>query len=55
MTEDPGRDGAVDRAEDADGDVPPPPVTFWIMIVLAVLYLGWRLIQGIIWVVERVV
>lgn len=25
------------------------PWTFKIMIVLVVLYLGWRLVQGIIW------
>ncbi len=25
------------------------PFTFKLMIALAVLYLGWRLIQGIVW------
>lgn len=28
------------------------PFTFKLMVVLAVLYLGWRLIQGIVWLVE---
>lgn len=31
------------------------PFTFKLMIVLTVLYLGWRLVQGIIWLVERIV
>ena len=30
------------------------PWSFKIMIALAVLYLGWRLVQGIVWVVQRV-
>jgi hypothetical protein len=29
------------------------PFSFKLMIVLTVLYLGWRLIQGIVWLVER--
>ncbi|MGH8913661.1 MAG: hypothetical protein ACRDZM_04000 [Acidimicrobiia bacterium] len=46
----PGRDG---EAEEADDDVK-PPFSFKLMIVLTVIYLGWRLIQGIVWVVEKV-
>lgn len=38
---------------DTDQDVGRPPITFWIMIVLAVLYLGWRLVQGIVWLIDR--
>lgn len=30
------------------------PFSFKLMVVLAVLYLGWRLVQGIVWVVERI-
>jgi len=30
------------------------PFSFKLMVVLAVLYLGWRLVQGIIWLVERI-
>lgn len=30
------------------------PFTFKLMIVLTVLYLGWRLVQGIIWVIEQI-
>lgn len=29
------------------------PFSFKLMVVAAVLYLGWRLVQGIVWVVER--
>jgi hypothetical protein len=36
-------------------EVERPPITFWIMIGLAVLYLGWRLVQGIIWLIDRIV
>lgn len=30
------------------------PFSFKLMIVLTVLYLGWRLIQGIIWLIDKV-
>lgn len=30
------------------------PFTFKLMIALTVLYLGWRLVQGVIWVVDRI-
>ncbi len=29
------------------------PFSFKLMVILAVLYLGWRLVQGIVWVIER--
>lgn len=29
------------------------PFSFRLMIVLVVIYLGWRLVQGIIWLVDR--
>ncbi len=31
----------------------PTPFSFKLMIVLAVIYLGWRLVQGIVWLVQR--
>lgn len=40
--------------QDPDDRVPPAPWSFKIMVALAVLYLAWRLIQGIVWVVERI-
>lgn len=30
------------------------PFSFKLMVALATLYLGWRLVQGVIWVVERI-
>jgi hypothetical protein len=39
--------------EGAD-EYPPTPFSFKFMIGLAVLYLGWRLIQGLVWLWERI-
>jgi hypothetical protein len=40
---------------------PPPegeeikaPFSFKLMVVLAVIYLGWRLIQGIVWLIGQI-
>jgi hypothetical protein len=38
---------------DPDDRVPPAPWSFRIMVALAVLYLGWRLVEGVIWVVGK--
>ena len=40
------------RRSDVD-EAPPAPWSFKIMVVLAVAYLGWRLVQGVVWLVER--
>jgi len=29
------------------------PLSFKLMVALTVIYLGWRLIQGIVWLFER--
>lgn len=29
------------------------PWHFWLLVIGVVLYLGWRLIEGIVWVVQR--
>lgn len=29
------------------------PFSFKLMVVLIVLYLGWRLAQGVLWVIDR--
>jgi hypothetical protein len=29
------------------------PIGFMIILTLVVLYLGWRLVQGIMWVVDK--
>jgi hypothetical protein len=45
----PERDGGEGQgAEDVTA-----PFSFKLMIGLTVLYLGWRLIQGIVWLVEK--
>lgn len=36
-----------------DQDELKTPFSFKLMVVLVVLYLGWRLIQGIVWVVRQ--
>ena len=30
------------------------PLSFKMMVVLVSLYLGWRLVQGVIWVADRI-
>ncbi|HJQ77052.1 MAG TPA: hypothetical protein VJ948_07300 [Acidimicrobiia bacterium] len=30
------------------------PFSFKLMVVLVVLYLGWRLVQGVVWVWQQV-
>lgn len=44
----------MSRPEQPDQEEIKTPFTFKLMIVLAVLYLGWRLVQGVIWLVERI-
>lgn len=39
---------------DPDDRIPPAPWSFRIMVALAVLYLAWRLIQGVVWVLEQI-
>jgi hypothetical protein len=39
---------------DRDQEEIKTPFSFKLMIVLTVIYLGWRLIQGIAWLVERI-
>lgn len=30
-----------------------PPWHFWVLVAAVVVYLGWRLVQGLAWVVEH--
>jgi hypothetical protein len=39
-----------DRVAQTDN---PVPWHFWVVVVALVAYLGWRLIEGVGWVVER--
>jgi hypothetical protein len=50
MTDDQPRDGSQSPpAEDLK-----TPFSFKLMIVLTVLYLGWRLVEAVIWVIGRI-
>lgn len=52
-----GRPVEVVASEDSGDDVDEPvkaPWHFWVMIVAVSLYLGWRLIEAIIWGVRQV-
>jgi hypothetical protein len=44
------RPGPADEAHADDGDKRVVPWHFWVLVVALVIYLGWRLIQGIGWV-----
>ncbi|HWL49965.1 MAG TPA: hypothetical protein VNT92_08810 [Acidimicrobiia bacterium] len=44
----PGSDRPEEPAEEVRA-----PFSFKLMIALTVAYLGWRLVQGIVWVVEK--
>lgn len=37
---------------ESDAPVPKAPWHFWLLVIALVLYLGWRLIQGIGWLVS---
>ena len=41
-------DHIEDPAEEID---PKVPWHFWLLLAAAVIYLGWRLVQGILWAV----
>jgi hypothetical protein len=36
-----------------DGEVPGVPWHFKLLLLATVLYLGWRLVQGVVWVAEH--
>jgi hypothetical protein len=35
-----------------EGDTVPTPISFKVMVVLAVLYLLYRLVQGVVWLFQ---
>lgn len=43
-----GHDPAAEPVE----DLPPTPFLFKVTVLLAVVYLGWRLIQGVVWLFQ---
>lgn len=38
---------------DPDEKTPPTPISFKILVGLTVVYLGWRLVQGVMWLVHH--
>ncbi|MBT8201928.1 MAG: hypothetical protein HKN74_07835 [Acidimicrobiia bacterium] len=46
MAERPTGEGELDEER--------PSAVFWIVVAAAVFYLGVRLVQGVIWVIDRV-
>ena len=32
---------------------PPTPWSFWLLVALAALYLGWRAVQGVMWLLDQ--
>lgn len=46
----------VDTADLAKATTPPQraPWHFWVMVVALVAYLGWRLVEGIVWLAQHV-
>ncbi len=41
--------------DDRNLDEERPSVFFWVVVAAAIFYLGVRLIQGVVWVAERLV
>ncbi len=44
---------AVDMADAGNSETGKVPWHFWLVVVALVGYLGWRLIVGIIWLIEK--
>jgi hypothetical protein len=42
----------TDRQDQSDVEEYPTPFLFKVTVVLAVIYLGWRLVQGVIWLIQ---
>ena len=49
MANDPTSQQPPDTAEEEKW-----PIGFMIVLLLAALYLGWRLVQGIAWVIDKI-
>ena len=48
------RAGAVDDpAAEAAADSKSAPWHFWLMVIALTIYLGWRLVQGIMWAIGK--
>jgi hypothetical protein len=45
--------GPADALLDPDAPPPKAPWHFWVLVAAIVIYLGWRLIQGVGWIAGR--
>jgi hypothetical protein len=45
---------AVDTADSATKATERPPWHFWMMVAALVAYLGWRLVQGVVWAAQHI-
>jgi hypothetical protein len=50
----PTPEGAPDVAQVADDERTKVPWHFWVMVAAVGGYLGWRLIQGVVWVGQQI-
>ncbi|MBK6502716.1 MULTISPECIES: hypothetical protein [Candidatus Neomicrothrix] len=44
---------AVDADQEAKASGKVAPWHFWVMVVVLSIYLGWRLVQGIVWLIGK--
>ncbi len=49
-------DSEVDVADLKEANQAPvkAPWHFWLMVIALVLYLGWRLVEGVIWIFDKI-
>ena len=52
-------DGPLQRSRRRSGEGDPPqqrragaPWHFWLVVIMATVYLGWRAIEGVVWLVQ---
>ncbi len=50
----PEHDGPVPPAGEEPEEHPRVPWHFWVLLVAAALYLGWRAIEGVGWLIDRI-
>mgnify|MGYP003425744029 FL=1 len=44
---------AVDADQEAKASGKVAPWHFWVMVVVLSIYLGWRLVQGLVWLIGK--
>jgi hypothetical protein len=54
VTDPQDQDRPQNEDQPQDEDDVKTPFTFKLMVILVVIYLGWRLVQGLVWVWQHV-